>query len=448
MKSKKTQRLVALLLAVLMVAALAACGGGGGNDAATPAPEATPAPPTEGTTETPDSDVAPVQIGIVMPLTGVNADQGVFNVDGARLGADWINERGGIQSLGGAMIELVIYDNESDPDRSRMVVERMVDENPDLMAAHGAAASSFVIPMLPIFERAGLPFLTAQTSQAITAQDYEYVFAYAAQSPGFAAAQIGILEWINEEFGTDLVRIGIVYEDSEWGLTNSAAARDLIEQMPNFELAFDQSFTPGAADLSPIVVGLVNADVEVIFPSVYTQDARLLFNTMNAFDYHPLIVGGGAGVLFPGFAEDLGELVNGIISVASHNFDAATIVNNPNPEIANIYQAFEARFGYMMPEQAVSAFGAVYMIAAALEETGSRDRTELMHAIRALDISALTPGGRMNFAANGFNENSVAVMVQWQLSDDGVFRPRTVFPTSEATVEFQLTDLLRSKMGE
>jgi len=440
------KKLIALGMVVgLTLTLLTACIGGSTAEE-TPAPTPEVADDAETTNDTiPSEMVDTIQIGLVMPLSGVNADQGIFNVDGGQLAADWINENGGIHSLGGAQIELVVYDNESDSDRSRMVAERMIDENPNMIAATGAVASSFVIPMLPTFEKAGLPFLTSQTSQAITEQDYQYIFAIAAQSPGFAAAQVDILKWINEEYGTELTRIGIIYEDSEWGLTNSQAARDLIGQMDHFELAFDQSFTPGAADLSPIVVGLIDADVEVIMPSVYTQDARLLFNTMTAFNYAPLIVGGGAGVLAPGFAEDLGDLVNGIISVASHNYDATTIRNNP--ELANIGDRFEEKFGYIMPEQAVGTFSAVYLIAQALEISGTTDRTDLMHAIRGLTTAGLTPGGPMNFAENGFNENSVAVMVQWQRGDDGVFRPRSVFPPEEADVEFQLTELLIEKQS-
>ena len=40
----------------------------------------------------------------------------------------------------------------------------------------------------------------------------------------------------------------------------------------------------------------MSAGVEVVFPTSYTQDARLLFNTMVSYDYSPLIVGGGGSM--------------------------------------------------------------------------------------------------------------------------------------------------------
>ena len=396
-----------------------------------------------GSAETVDT----VKIGLIFPLSGSNADQGVFNVDAATLAMDDINAAGGIKSLGGAQIELVIYDNESDSDVSRTTAERLLAENPDVVAVHGASASAYVLPMLSVFERNQVPFLTAQTSESIVGQGYQYVFAFASLSPQFAQTQVDMLNWLNETYeGLNLTKVGIVYEDTEWGLTNSATAREAIANAEGLELVYDQAYTPSASDLSSIVVGLMSAGVEVVFPTSYTQDARLLFNTMVSYDYSPLIVGGGGGMLYPAFGQNLGELVDGVLSVGSHNYDAATILNNE--ELADVGERFEERFGYFLPEQGVSAYNAVYIVAQALENCASTDPTDVMNAIRELTISTLTPGGELKFEENGWNSNSVAVMMQWQLDEDGEYRPHTVFPDSEATVEFQLTDLLRERLGE
>jgi branched-chain amino acid transport system substrate-binding protein len=386
-----------------------------------------------------------IRIGMIFPFSGMNADQGDFNRNGAELARDRINAAGGIHSLGGRQIELVFYDNQSSSDMSRVVAERLLFEHPEIVAVHGAAASAFVLPMLATFERARMPFLTAQTAQTITGQGYQYVFAFAAQSPQFAATQVAMLDWLNANFGLGITRVGLVYEDSEWGITNSQAARDVIQRHPNLTLVFDQSYQAAVADLSPIVLGLMNAGAEVVFPTSYTQDAMLLFNTMLQFEYSPLIVGGGAGFLYPVFADALGDLVEGVLSVASHNYDARTILDNP--ALVGISQEYEARFGEIMPEQAVSAFNAVYLIAQALENTGTTDRTRLRDELRRLTISTLTPGGPLNFDHTGWNQNGTAVMIQWQRDATGNFRPRTVYPPSEAAVEFQLTDMLRQRIN-
>lgn len=385
-----------------------------------------------------------VKIGMIFPFTGQNADQGVYNRDGANLAAEKINAAGGIKSLGGKKVEIIFYDNESSADTSRAVAERLIAEHPDMVAVHGASASAFVIPMLASFEKARIPFLTAQTSQTITGQGYQYIFAFASQSPQFAAAQVAMLDWLNTTYNLGITKVGLIYEDSEWGLTNSQAARESLKNSTTLNLMYDQSYQANSSDLSSLIVGLKNAGCEAVFPTSYTQDAKLIFNTMLQNRYSPLIIGGGAGFLYPVFAHDLGTLVDGVLSVASHNYDAKSI--RQNRDFGQIGEDFEKKYGYVMPEQGVSAFNAVYLVAQALENTASTDPAKVRDGIRALTITSLTPGGPLGFDGTGWNRKSAAVMVQWQKDNDGTYRPHTVFPPEEATVEFQLTDMLKERL--
>lgn len=379
-----------------------------------------------------------IKVGCVFPMTGNNADQGVFNVDGCQFAVDWINEKGGIASLGGAKLELVSYDNQSDADQSKAAAERLISENPDVVAVTGAASSSYVLPMLPVFEKNGVPFLTAQVSESITNQGYQYVVRFGSTGGSFAEYQVKFLEWLNEEYGFGLKKIGIVYEDTEWGISNTAGAVTAIENSDaGFEIVYNEAFTAGSSDLTNIVVGLKKAGCEAVFPTCYTQDAKLLFNTMKSMNYNPLIIGGGGGFLYPSFGTELGELVDGVVSVSGHNYDIQTITNNE--EIAEIGAKFEEKYGYFMPEQSTSAFSAIYLIAQALENAGTTDQDAVMKELKALTSEVATPGGAISIDETGANVNAHAVIVQWQAGEDGVYRTRSVFPAEEAGAEFQLT---------
>lgn len=439
------KKIISLILVTFLLLSAAGCATSTTTTAATTKAASGATTTAAGAATTTASTAKNIKIGLVFPLSGKNADQGVFNVDGAKLAVKKINDAGGIKSLNGAKLELVVYDNESDADKSKTVAERLIKENPDVVAVHGASASAFVLPMLSVFEKAQIPFLTAQTSQTITSQGYKYAFAFAAQSPQFAATQVAMLEWLNKKYSLNITKIGLVYEDSEWGLTNSKAARDAVKaNTTGLQMVYDKSYTAGSSDLSSIVTGLMNSGAEVVFPTSYTQDAKLLFNTMTANKYSPLIIGGGAGFLYPVFAKDLGPLVDGILSVASHNYDAKTIMSNES--LKTVGDEFEKAYGYFMPEQGVSAYNAVYMVSKALENGKSAKATDVAAEVRKLTVTTLAPGGALKFNDAGWNTNSVAVMVQWQKGTDGKFRCKTVFPESEATNEFQLTDLLKARM--
>ena len=366
-----------------------------------------------------------IKVGCIFPITGNNADQGVFNVDGCKFAVDYINGLGGIESLGGAKLELIAYDNLSDADQSKAAAERLINENPDIVAVTGAGSSSYVLPMLPVFEKNKMPFLTAQVSESITNQGYQYAFRFGSTGGSFAEYQVKFLEWLNSEYNLGISKVGIVYEDTEWGLSNVSGAVSALEESAangsGLEIAYDESFTANSSDLTNIVIGMKKAGCEVIFPSCYTQDAKLLFNTMKSMNYDPLIIGGGSGFLYPAFGEELGDLVNGIVSASSHNYDTQTIMNNE--QIAEIGAKFEEEYGYFMPEQGVSAFSAIYLIAQALEAAGTTDHEAVMEAIRSLTCEAATPGGAVAFDETGANNSAHAVIVQWQAGEDGVYRP-------------------------
>jgi branched-chain amino acid transport system substrate-binding protein len=385
-----------------------------------------------------------IKIGMIFPLSGGSADQGVFNRYGGELAVEKINAAGGIKALGGRKLEVFFYDNKSSSDESRAAAERLLGEHPDIVAASGAGSSGWVLPLLPTFEKAQVPFLSAQTSQTLTGQGYKYIFIFGCQAPQFSGGQIEMIQWLNDTYKLGVTKVGLIYEDTEVGSVNSQATRDLIKTAPGLTIAYDMKFQPNASDLSSIVLGLMNAGCEVVFPTAYTQDAKLFYNTMKQYNYAPIVIGAGAGFLYPAFAQDLGDLVDGLLSTATHSYDIKSI--KKIAEYANLGEEYETKYREFMPEQAVSAFNAVYIIAQALEKCASTDPKVVAETIRSLKIDSLAPGGPLNFDGAGWNQNAVAVMVQWMKDNDGIYRPHTVFPPSEAAVEFQLSDMLKSKI--
>ncbi len=85
---------------------------------------------------------------------GSGADAGVLNMNGAQLAIDNINEAGGIQSLGGKKLELVVGDTMSDTSQAKAVCERVMADH-SIVAGIGIGGSSYTIPMMPVFEKDG-----------------------------------------------------------------------------------------------------------------------------------------------------------------------------------------------------------------------------------------------------------------------------------------------------
>jgi len=95
---------------------------------------------------------ATVNIGVIQPLSGANAQFGVNCRNGIELVADEINAAGGIKALGGAKISLVVSDATSNPTIAPAVARRLIAEN-DLTAVIGAFASSLTLAISEVTAR-------------------------------------------------------------------------------------------------------------------------------------------------------------------------------------------------------------------------------------------------------------------------------------------------------
>ena len=86
-----------------------------------------------------------VKVGLLVPISGLYARPGTVMREGAEMAVDHINAQGGVKSLGGAKLKLVVLDSGDTTEKAKNAAQRMVAQEPDLVAASGAYLSSFKI---------------------------------------------------------------------------------------------------------------------------------------------------------------------------------------------------------------------------------------------------------------------------------------------------------------
>ena len=101
-----------------------------------------------------------VKIALIAPLSGPWARQGDLVKKGAEMAVDDINNAGGIKSLGGAKLKLVVADTGDTPEKAKNAAQRLLSQEPDLVAGEGAWLSSFTLAVTEVTERADLPWFT------------------------------------------------------------------------------------------------------------------------------------------------------------------------------------------------------------------------------------------------------------------------------------------------
>src|SRR5215475_8530057 len=153
---------------------------------------------------------AAINIGVVVPFSGANAQFGVNSRNGIELVADEINAAGGIKALGGAKINLVVADATSNPTTAPTIAQRLIAQN-ELTAILGAYISSVTLAISEVTARADVPFLTQAYADEITGRGLESVLKVTATASVIGRAQVNYTLAIAEAAGRKIEKIAIMY---------------------------------------------------------------------------------------------------------------------------------------------------------------------------------------------------------------------------------------------
>ena len=116
-----------------------------------------------------------VKVALVAPISGAMARAGDLMRIGAKLAIEDINAQGGIKALGGAKMQLIVEDSGNTVETAKNAAQRLVANEPDVVAGTGAWSSSLTLAITEVTERAGLPWVTLSYADQITGRGFKYV---------------------------------------------------------------------------------------------------------------------------------------------------------------------------------------------------------------------------------------------------------------------------------
>lgn len=123
----------------------------------------------------------PIRIGLTCPLTGGSSPMGESLLNAVKLAVEEINWKGGVL---GRQIELVVRDDEANPDKGRAIAEELIGKV-KVAATIGSCNTGVVLKSMELYQKAKIPLLVpVATGAAITAtfasQPEHYIFRTAA----------------------------------------------------------------------------------------------------------------------------------------------------------------------------------------------------------------------------------------------------------------------------
>ena len=376
------------------------------------------------------AQVKDVKVALIVPLSGAWARNGEVHQLGAKAAIEDINAAGGIKSMGGAKLQLVVADAGDNIEKAKSAAQRLIDQEPDLIGGTGAFVSSFTLAVTEVTERAELPWLTLSYADSLTTRGYKYVFQTSAPASLQAANFLpAVVKLASQTSGKPVTTVGIVMDNtaSPVGLTKPLREGGFAKE--NLKLVADEIYTPPLSDATSLVQKLRNSRPEfALMLTTNTADSKLLLEKMDEMGLGggriPMISNGGAMAVPDMLKLVKKETMEGVMVV---------IANWPGKSQAALVDAFKKRTGEpWMTQDSISTYGDMWIFKEALEKAGSADRKKVAEAIRKMDTTTgpanYFPGGRLRFDEKGRRVGADIVLLQWQ---NGV--PVPVYPADIAT---------------
>jgi branched-chain amino acid transport system substrate-binding protein len=313
-----------------------------------------------------------IKIGAPFNLTGALSSLDAPELNGAKLKVQEINDAGGI---GGKKLELVIYDTKSDPTVIASVASQLVNQD-KVPVALGFTDSDSALALGPIFQQAGIPFVTpGATSPKLPEQVGDTMFlacfgdnVQAAAGAEFVKSKLSgknvyLLRDNAAEYTTLLAKY---FEDAFTHDGGTIVAKDDYK-------SGDKSFTAQITKLKAL-----SAKPDVLYVSAMPDDIGLVVKQMRQAGVTQPIVGGD------GYDTPLLLSVGGPASNDVYYSTHAYMATDSTPEIQAFYKAYKAAYN-TEPENAFAALGydGVGLIADAIKRAGSTEPAKIRDALAA-----------------------------------------------------------------
>lgn len=342
-------------------------------------------------------------IGGIGPLTGDAAVYGQHVKAAAEIAVKEINDAGGIN---GSLIEFRFEDDEHDPEKSVNAYKTLMDW--DMQMLMGTVTSK---PGLAVKEEAYTDnvFMLSPSGSATEIVKYDNAFQVCFTDPnqGIASAQyIG-----DNELAT---KVAVIYDSSDVYSTGIYEKFDEESKNQDIEIVSATAFTSGSSsDFSVQLQKARDNGAELVFLPLYYEEATLLLTQAAAMDYKPIFFGcdGFDGILgVDNFDISLAEGVVLLTPFAADADDAKT---------QKFVADFKAKKGDIPNQFAADAYDAIYIIKAAIEESGvTTDMSAsdicdgLIKAMAKIEVDGLTGAGMTWTASGEVNKDPIAVVIR------------------------------------
>ncbi len=278
---------------------------------------------------------APIKIGFGMALTGPLAPNGQQALLGSQIWAEKVNAKGGLL---GRKVELVHYDDQSNPSTVPGIYTKLLDvDKADLVIS--GYATNMVAPAIPIVMQKNKLFIS------LFALDANAEFKYPKYFSMIPTGGPNPRQTFSENFFAVAAQqkpkpqtLALAGEDAEFSRNAMDGARENAKKH-GFKIVYDRTYPPNTTDFSPVVRAIQAANADLVCICSYPLSSVGITLSANELGLKPKMFGGGmVGLQVTVFKNKLKSKLNGMVNY--ENWVPSAKLMAP---AANFFKKYQAR---------------------------------------------------------------------------------------------------------
>lgn len=364
------------------------------------------------------ADAPTIRLGVTASLSGKYSFEGSEILSGYQLWNDWVNgERGGVD-VGGICyrVELIVYDDQSDPDTVSVAVESLIIDNQANFIL-GPYSSTLVQVASILTERENILMIEGGGSdESLFERGLQNLFGLVTPASAYTRGPI------EQAFQLGARTAVIAYEETAFPAALAADAGSVLEEFGIQILAIER-FPEDAGDLTALFTSFRELNPDLFVGIGYYRDTALFVRTAKALGFSPGAFVTARGPNSPAFLRQMGNDAEYLWGAAQWSsvlpYDDAIFGG-----AAGYADRYRSAFGSLPSDLAAGATASALALQLAVESAGTLDTDAVRTALYQLDVSTFF--GPIRFDNSGASENRQVVAVQVQNGQAAIVAPSEV----------------------
>lgn len=326
-----------------------------------------------------------IPIGVVVGLTGAGADYGRDALRAFQLVVDRVNQSGGIKSLGGATIKLLVADHQTDLRVASSETERLITRE-NVLGILGWAASGPARVGSEVSERYQVPSIDTSVDYKLTERGLKYFYRAAINTRQTCERGVQFIQEMEQTRGVAVKRVAILHEDLAYGTGSGDVFKEAIERAGKWQIVDRVVYTAAKLNEATGIVNKLKAlNVDVVFQASYPADGILIQRAMKQLRLNLVANVHPAGA--PPNQQYIGNLKEDAnYVVTALGWTPSMEAKLPAGAKATVAE-YMRRHNVAVQDQAGYSLSAAAAMVAALSQIKSLDRAALWQAIDKIDLT-------------------------------------------------------------